>query len=94
MKYRVFLLTGAQRELARLPVVDYTRMKASILALADDPRPPGCKKLVGREGWRIKQGDYRASVSKGPKKVIKKNDVSSAIQSSDLRHKIKTPKPM
>lgn len=23
-------------------------------------RPIGCKKLVGREGWRIRAGDYRA----------------------------------
>ena len=26
---------------------------------ADEPRPAGYKKLVGREGWRIRSGDYR-----------------------------------
>jgi mRNA interferase RelE/StbE len=28
------------------------------LELEHDPRPPGCKKLRGRDAWRI--GDYRA----------------------------------
>jgi mRNA interferase RelE/StbE len=27
--------------------------------LAGDPRPPGIKKLKGREGWRLRIGDYR-----------------------------------
>jgi mRNA interferase RelE/StbE len=27
--------------------------------LANDPRPPGCKKLKGRDGYRIRVGDYR-----------------------------------
>jgi len=27
--------------------------------LAVEPRPAGCKKLSGREGWRIRIGDYR-----------------------------------
>jgi mRNA interferase RelE/StbE len=24
-----------------------------------DQRPPGCRKLAGQEGWRIRVGDYR-----------------------------------
>lgn len=24
----------------------------------EEPRPSGCKKLKGREGWRIRVGDY------------------------------------
>jgi mRNA interferase RelE/StbE len=27
--------------------------------LADDPRPKGCKKLKGRDGYRIRTGNYR-----------------------------------
>ncbi len=27
--------------------------------LAGSPRPPGVKKLAGREAWRIRVGDYR-----------------------------------
>ena len=32
---------------------------ASIADLANDPRPPGCKKLKGRPGYRIREGNYR-----------------------------------
>ena len=31
----------------------------AIKALAKVPRPPGCKKLSGREAWRIRVGNYR-----------------------------------
>ncbi|MDP4186726.1 MAG: type II toxin-antitoxin system RelE/ParE family toxin [Bacteroidota bacterium] len=27
--------------------------------LANDPRPPGCKKLKGHQGYRIREGNYR-----------------------------------
>lgn len=29
------------------------------MSLAEDPRPRNCRKLQGREGWRIRVGDYR-----------------------------------
>lgn len=36
------------------------RIASAIDALADDPRPSGCKKLVGSEHtYRIRVGDYR-----------------------------------
>ncbi|WP_137110322.1 type II toxin-antitoxin system RelE/ParE family toxin [Rhodobacter sp. SY28-1] len=36
------------------------RIQAAIYALADDPRPPGCRKLEGRENeWRIRVGTWR-----------------------------------
>jgi mRNA interferase RelE/StbE len=31
----------------------------SIRDLSNQPRPPGCKKLSGRDAWRIRVGDYR-----------------------------------
>jgi len=34
-------------------------VKRKILSLPGDPRPPGCRKLKGHEGWRIRIGDYR-----------------------------------
>jgi mRNA interferase RelE/StbE len=43
----------------RLPAEVYDRLEGAILALADEPRPPGCVKLKGREGWHIRVGDYR-----------------------------------
>lgn len=60
MSYEVFILRRAQKELADLPKTDYERMRDAVMALAENPRPAGCKKLTGREGWRIRSGDYRA----------------------------------
>jgi mRNA interferase RelE/StbE len=60
MSYEVFILRRAQKELAALPKTDYERMRDAVMALAENPRPAGCKKLTGREGWRIRSGDYRA----------------------------------
>jgi mRNA interferase RelE/StbE len=60
MSYEVFILRRAQKELAALPKTGYERMRDAIVALAENPRPAGCKKLTGREGWRIRSGDYRA----------------------------------
>ena len=35
-------------------------LNPAILALAENPRPPGCLKLSGEESlWRIRVGDYR-----------------------------------
>jgi mRNA interferase RelE/StbE len=57
--YEVFILRRAQKELASLPKPNYLRIRDSIAELASNPRPVGCKKLTGREGWRIRSGDYR-----------------------------------
>ena len=35
------------------------KLKTAISALADNARPRGCRKLTGREGWRIRVGNYR-----------------------------------
>jgi mRNA interferase RelE/StbE len=34
-------------------------LKNSIYALAENPRPTGCKKLKGRDSYRIRVADYR-----------------------------------
>jgi mRNA interferase RelE/StbE len=59
MSYGVLILRRAQKELADLPKADYARVRDAVAASADDPRPAGCKKPVGREGRRIRSGDYR-----------------------------------
>ena len=53
------ILRRAQKQLAKIPASDYKKVKQAILDLANDPRPARSKKLKGREGWRIRQGDYR-----------------------------------
>ncbi len=59
MIYTVVFLRRAQRELESLPNTDYERVRNAIAGLANNPRPSGCKKLTGRDGWRIRIGDYR-----------------------------------
>lgn len=59
MSYSIFILRRAQRELAQLPADSYERVRNAIFALAQNPRPSGCLKLAGREGWRIRIGNYR-----------------------------------
>lgn len=60
MIYEVLILRRAQKELSDLPKADYERVRDAVAALSQNPRPAGCKKLIGREGWRIRSGDYRA----------------------------------
>ena len=58
--YRVLLERGAERDLARLSSEIHDRVIAAIQVLANNPRPPGCRKLVGsKNDWRIRVGDYR-----------------------------------
>ena len=59
MSYSVLILPRAQAELSSLPVGAYEKVKLAIRELAENPRPQGCLKLRGREGWRIRIGDYR-----------------------------------
>ncbi len=60
MKYTVLISRRAQKELANLPKSEYYRVRDAIILLSENPRPENCKKLVGREGWRIRIGNYRA----------------------------------
>jgi mRNA interferase RelE/StbE len=59
MSYSIGILRRAQKELAQVPKQEYERVKEAIKNLSQEPRPAGCKKLSGREGWRIRVGDYR-----------------------------------
>ena len=59
-EYRVALKSSAEKELFRLPERISARIFSKIKALGVDPRPNGCKKLIGgRDVWRIRIGDYR-----------------------------------
>jgi len=50
----------ARRDIARLPKAVGERIARAIDALANDPRPPGVKKLQGDDNlWRVRVGAYR-----------------------------------
>ena len=57
--YKVKIEKKAVKKLAKIPPPYYNKIKDAILDLADNPKPNGCKKLKGREGYRIRIGDYR-----------------------------------
>ena len=59
MIYAVDTLRSAQKQLAQIDRQDHPRIISAIRSLADDPRPPGSKKLSGRPAWRIRIGPYR-----------------------------------
>lgn len=59
MSYSLRILRRAQKALARLPKRDFERVRDAILSLAENPRPPGARKLTDREGWRLRVGPYR-----------------------------------
>ena len=60
VKYSLEIKQSAQKELDALDDPLFTRIDVKILALADNPRPAGCKKLKGYEDqWRVRVGDWR-----------------------------------
>lgn len=59
MSYTVLILQRAQKELAKLPVVVYNQVKEAVKKLDNKPRPVNSCKLINREGWRIRVGNYR-----------------------------------
>jgi len=59
VNYKIFIQRSAQKELADLQSGFYDKMKNAIRELSAEPRPEGCRKLAGRNGWRIRVGNYR-----------------------------------
>lgn len=59
MNYHVRLAPLAERQLRKLPVEAFDRMKLPLVALGANPRPPGCLKMKGGAAWRIRVGNYR-----------------------------------
>ena len=58
-EYRIEIKKSAAKELKKIQGRDQERIIERIQGLAQDPRPPGSKKLSGEEKYRIRQGDYR-----------------------------------
>jgi mRNA interferase RelE/StbE len=61
-RWTVIVGRQPKRTLRRLPRDLLQRIRETIGNLADDPRPPGCKKLAGYENlYRVRVGDWRIS---------------------------------
>ena len=60
MTYRIELTKAAERDLTAAPKQMLKRLDACIIGLADDPLPPGVKKLKNSDGlYRVRISDYR-----------------------------------
>jgi mRNA interferase RelE/StbE len=59
LKYTIVLTKKAKKQLDKLPDNIAEPIIQTIATLEFNPRPTGCKKLKGREGYRIRKGDYR-----------------------------------
>lgn len=60
MAYSILLRPAALHDLRKLPDGIRQRIEFALDGLAENPRPSGCKKLVGFEDeWRLRAGDYR-----------------------------------
>lgn len=78
--YEVSLERTAERDLKRLSAKEFQRMTQEIKALTENPRPPGCRKIVGSESdWRIRVGDYRV--------IYEVDDIAKAVRVMRVRHR-------
>ena len=59
MNYAILITRKAQKALSEIPINYQDKLIETIYALANNPYPHGCKKLSGREAWRIRIGNYR-----------------------------------
>jgi mRNA interferase RelE/StbE len=59
-KYSLEVKPSARKELEALTDELLARVVRKLDALADSPRPAGCRKLKGyKDQWRIRVGDWR-----------------------------------
>ncbi len=69
--WTVLISRDAKKILRRLPKDVLRRISKAIDALADNPRPTGCKKLVGYEAlYRVRVGDWRISYAVEDERLI------------------------
>jgi len=78
--YEVYLERAAEQDLKRLSARNFQRIILRIKALAENPRPVGCRKISGaRNDWRIRVGDYRV--------IYEVDDEEKAVRVMRVRHR-------
>jgi mRNA interferase RelE/StbE len=58
-RYSLLFKESVAKDLRRIPRQDVQRILERIGQLAEDPRPPGARKLSGEEKYRLRIGMYR-----------------------------------
>ena len=70
-KYEIEVSATAKRQLRRLNLVDQIKILKRVRGLAEDPRPPGSRKLRGyTDVFRIRVGQYRVLYSVEDHKLV------------------------
>lgn len=59
MPYRVLVPRREKKRIRRIPKKDYDAIMEAISDLGNAPRPHGFRPLRGRDGYRIRIGDFR-----------------------------------
>jgi len=78
--YEVYLERTAERDLRQLSAKIFGRIIPEIRALAENPRPHGCRKITGsRNDWRIRIGDYRV--------IYEIDEKTSIVRVMRVRHR-------
>lgn len=57
--YNIFFKKSVWKDFEKITKEDLERILARIKILSQDPRPPGCEKLIGQNRYRLRQGRYR-----------------------------------
>ena len=58
-QYRILFRKSVAKDLRVFPKKDVKKILRKIDTLAEDPRPPGVKRLSGSDYYRVRQGVYR-----------------------------------
>jgi mRNA interferase RelE/StbE len=62
--YRIEVSATAEEQIRKLERIDQVRVVRAIQALADEPRPAGCRRLAGQDGvFRVRAGVFRVLYS-------------------------------
>ena len=79
-KYKIQFNKSADKELDKLEKDILNRIWFKIKSLADNPRPPGCKKLAISDNlWRIRIGDFRV--------IYRISDKSNTITITEIKNR-------
>jgi mRNA interferase RelE/StbE len=80
--YAVSVNRSAQKEIRALDGSIRVRVVHSFHLIAANPRPPGCRKLVGAiNRWRIRIGEYRV--------IYSIDDANRQVEVVAVRHRSK-----
>jgi mRNA interferase RelE/StbE len=80
--YTVNVNRPTEKEIRALDAAIRLRVLQALHSLANEPRPAGCRKLIGSENrWRVRVGDYRI--------IYAVNDAGRMVEIIAVRHRSK-----